>query len=251
MFRCLFLAFYILCNFIDTRSWAMVSGDVVYEYLKNNAIVCFHSELSENDFNKKLGSKKISDKINCVDVCGTMLRESLFSSRQCFEDVFSMIDVGNIPDDSELQKTAEILSRINRRSGTIVEDESEDVFLKLALFAPTSTNELKLKDWLLRADRLFNKERDNNYELSDFSSQYTLEMALYIIFCGVKFSFWGLDSEEDKLSCVKYFCGAIRTYLLKIGKIKKDIAPVSCKPSYVAILRECYDVYSRDSKKNR
>ncbi len=243
----IFALFLFILKFVeDSQVLGMNVDDRIFTYLKNNAVVCFDAKFHEkSEMDRELSSSKISDTVDCVAVCGTLIRESLFGADNKFLQVINVVSAANIRSNMEVSATVKVFSNL-KKSKMIGENLWEEDFRKLALFAPTATRKLSLIEWLAKSNNLL-EGRSNNYELRTFSEDYTLELALCMMFSPVNFSFW--DSNANKLQYVQNMCGAIRSYLHIVEGI--DIKPLQGKPSYFSVLEQCYSFYFLESKKNR
>ena len=247
MLRRIFVLFFcVFCIMENSSLFGMKIDDRVVTYLKNNATVCFNSKLHDrSEIERELVSSKIGDIVGCVAICGTLIKSDLFGESDKLPQVIHLISEENIQSAMGTSATVNVFLNLKKRQ--MIEDNlQENDFRKLALFAPTATKKLKLTEWLSKFDNLL-EGKSNNYELKSFSENYTLELALCMIFSPVSFSFW--DSNANKLQYVQNMCGAIRSYLHIVEGI--DIKPLQGKPSYFSVLEQCYSFYFLESKKNR
>lgn len=238
VFVCFFL---ILPVFGTSFDAADVTETRVYPFVKRQALGRFDGKhLTEDAFKKSLNSGSVSDALRCTEFCAAMLVNSIFYETK-LNRVVTLMSPENITGEMDTQVMTKALDNTNGVSKYGKIPASRDVLQKLALFAPES---LSYCDWLSRCCALVGTA--NNYELSRFNENYTLEEALYIIFMRPSFSFW---EKNDKFLYVQFLCGAMRTYMHIVDSV--EVSPCSGRKSYVAILLRCFDIYYKENKKNR
>ncbi len=111
---------FILCFFIIGCShlFGVTFNNRIFTYIKNNAVICFDSKLPDRkQMLRELTSSNVKDLINCVTICETMIRQSLFESRHNFEKVISLISDSNIPSALGMSKVERVFIEMSEYDG--------------------------------------------------------------------------------------------------------------------------------------
>ena len=87
----------------------------IFTYLRNNAVVCFDTKiLGKNEMGKKLSSSKPGDIVECIAVCGTLIRESLFDAEKKLPKVLNLISNEDIQNAMEMTLTVNVFSNLKK-----------------------------------------------------------------------------------------------------------------------------------------
>ena len=220
----------------------------VFNYIRNNAVMCFDKKLSNRrEMISLLSSSNVNDLVSCVSVCCTMIRQSLLESPYAFNKVVALLSDANVPPGLDTSETEKIFEEMNSWNAVGGDCYSNDL-RKLALLAPVASRRLSLKQWLKRFELLSFSDKSTLCDSNEYSERYpySLEFSLCMMFSAVHFNRL-FDSTDDKCSYVKCMCTIVKSYLHFVEGI--DVMPWQKGISCTSVLLRCYDCYSVKGEK--